>query len=189
MIKSDLFYAAFEAGFKSQTTSPIVARKRGKIPKYYAAAGKERIDFWFKVNPKASALPPFPGEFWPVIETEQFRYDETDNGLVSWYQYTDGQMKEEMKRHQWSVFAKFENQTDFEFKSSKRSRDAHLPSLRRRIEEDFRANWPHEALYYMDEQDAENWGKLFARQLIPWVEKFWANPETLDGYMWRVHWK
>jgi len=189
MIKSDLFYAAFEAGFTSQPTSPIVTRKRGRIPKYCAAAGSEKVDFWFKVNSKASALPPFPGEFWPVIETEQFKCNETDNGLISWYQYTDRQMKDEMKRLQWSVFAKFENQTDFKLKSSRPMRDAHLPSLRRGIEEDFLANRPHTALYYFDEQDAEHWGKLFSRQLIPWIEKCWANPETLNGYMWRVHWK
>lgn len=189
MIKSDLFYAAFEVGFKSQPTSPILVRKRGKIPKYCATAGNEKVDFWFKVNPKASALPPFPGEFWPIIESEQFRYNETDNGLISWYQYTDGKMKDEMKRIQWSVFEKFEKQSDFEFKSLQGTRDAHLPSLRRSLEGDFLANCPHTALYYFDEQDAEHWGKLFARQLIPWIEKFWTNPETLDGYMWRVHWK
>src|SRR5271170_5535611 len=124
MIKSDFFYAAFEAGFTSQPTSPIVARKRGKVPKYCAAAGTEKVDFWFKVNPKASALPPFPGEFWPVIETGQFRYNERDNGLISWYQYSNEQMKDEMKRLQWSVFTKFENQADFRFESSRRLRDA-----------------------------------------------------------------
>ena len=98
-------------------------------------------------------------------------------------------MKEEMKRLQWSVYAKVENQTDFERETQRGLRNAFLPSWRRFIEDDFRAREPHTALYYLDAQDAEQWGKLFAVQLIPWIEKFWADPETLQGYMWRVHWK
>jgi hypothetical protein len=181
MIKSDLFYAAFEAGFASQQTSPIITRNRGKIPKYCAAAGKEKVSFWFKVNPKASAMPPLPGVFWPEIKTEQFHANERDNGLVSWYQYASVPMKVEMKRLQWLVFTKFENLTGFKYESWRGVRDAHIPTMRRFIEEDFRPQWPHAHLHYLDQEDAELWGKLFARQLVPWVEKFWADPETLDG--------
>ena len=172
MIKSDKFYASFTAGFGSRRTSPHIVRRRGKIPKYYAAVGSEEISFWFKVNPKASGLIIHPGEFWPVIETSGFRYNKDDNVIVSWYQYSDSQMKDEMKCLQWSVYRKL----------------ADDPLIRRLIEHDFREGSPHDALYYTDESDAELWGILFAMQLVPWMERFRAGPETLDGYMWRVHW-
>jgi hypothetical protein len=188
MIKSDAFYSAFEKGFASQQTSPLIARRRGKIPKYYAVVGQEELSFWFKVNPKASAQPPLPGEFWPVIEAKQLRHDQKDNGLLSWYQYTDESINGEIKAFQWSVYAKLEGQNKFERESARRVRDAFLPSIRRSIKTDIRVGCPHDALYYLDEQDAEFWGKLFAIHLVSWMQKFCTAPETLEGYMWRVHW-
>lgn len=176
-IKSDIFYAAFAAGFASQKTSPLISKRRGKIPKYYAVFGDDELSFWFKVNPKASASPFYPGEFWPVIETKNLRRDQRDDGLVSWYQYTDQSINEEMKAFQWSVYAKAEAQCS-----------ALLSLIRRAIEDGFEVGWPHTALYYVDARDAEFWGKLFAVHLLPWMERFCANPETLEGYMWRVHW-
>ncbi len=188
MIKSDVFYSAFEKGFASQQTSPLIARRRGKIPKYYAVVGQEELSFWFKVNPKASALPPLPGEFWPVIEAKLLRYNQRDKGLLSWYQYTDDSMNAEMKSFQRSVYAKVEGQNTFVSESARGLRDAFLPCLQRSIEADVRVGCPHDALYYVDERDAEFWGKLFAVQLVPWMERFCAAPETLEGYMWRLHW-
>lgn len=188
MIKSDVFYSAFEKGFASQQTSPLIAKRRGRIPKYYALVGPEELSFWFKVNPKASAMPYLPGEFWPVIEAKQLRYNEKDKGLLSWYQYTDESINAEMKAFQWSVYAKVENQTTFERESLRRLRDSFLPSLRRDIEHELRVGSPHDPLFYLDARDAEFWGKLFAVHLLPWMERFCAAPETLDGYMWRVHW-
>lgn len=188
MIKSDAFYGAFEKGFASQRTSPLIARRRGKIPKYYAVVGEEELSFWFKVNPRASAMPPWPGEFWPVIKTKLLRYNKSDDGTLSWYQYTDESINAEMKAFQWSVYLKVEGLSTFESESARRLRDAHLPSLRRDIEGKVRVNWPHDPLYYVDERDAEFWGKLFAVHLVPWMERFRAAPETLDGYMWRMHW-
>jgi hypothetical protein len=97
-------------------------------------------------------------------------------------------MNDEMKCFQWSVYSKVENQTEFEYKNGQRLTAAFLPSFRRNIQEDFRVGSPHEPLYYLDDGDAEFWGKLFALHLLPWMERFCASPETLDGYMWRVHW-
>ncbi len=188
MIKSDVFYSAFEKGFASQQTSSLIVKRRGKIPKYYAMVGQEELSFWFKVNPKASALPPLPGEFWPVIEARLLRYNQRDSGVLSWYQYTDEAMNAEMKALQWSVYAKVEGQNTFENECVRGLRDAFLPCLRRSIEADVRVGCPHDALYYVDERDAEFWGKLFAVQLVPWMQRFGAAPETLEGYMWRVHW-
>ncbi len=188
MIKSDLFYSAFEKGFASVKTSPLIAKRRGKIPKYFATVGEDELSFWFKVNSKASGMPNLPGQFWPVIEATKLRYNEKDNGLVSWYQYTDESMNGEMKTFQWAVYDKVVEQTEFESESARRYRDAYLPTLLRDIESNFKVNRPHDALYYLDERDAEFWGKLFAVHLVPWMEWFSAAPETLDGYMWRVHW-
>lgn len=177
MIKSEAFYSAFAAGFASQKTSPQIAKSRGKIPKYYATFGNDELSFWFKVNPKASGNPLYPGEFWPVIETKKLRYNPEDDGLVSWYQYADKSMNDEMTAFQWSVYAKAESRCV-----------TLLPLIRRDIEHGFEVGWPHTALYYVDEQDAEFWGKLFAVHLLSWMDRFCANPETLEGYMWRVHW-
>jgi hypothetical protein len=188
MIRSDLFYAAFERGFRSCATSPFVTRRRGKIPKYLAVVGDDQLSFWFKVNPKASAIPHQAGEFWPVIESKTLRYDERDDGLLSWYQYTDPETLAAMKRIQWSVYGKAENQTHFEHETWRQALKASLPLMRGFIEHEFQPGWPHTALYYLDETDAEAWGKLFSKQLPPWVQHFSAAPETLEGYMWRVYW-
>jgi len=188
MIKSDKFYAAFDKGFASQRTSPLIARKRGKIPKYHALVGSEEVFFWFKVNSKASAMPNLPGEFWPVIEASQLRHNQRDDGLLSWYQYSDQSINDEMKCFQSSVIAKVENQTKFEYPHGQKLRDAFLPGYQRDIAAGFEVGWPHTPLYYLHEYDAEFWGKWFAVQLVPWMERFRANPETLEGYMWRVHW-
>lgn len=188
MIKSEAFYSAFEKGFASQQTSPLIAKRRGKIPKYCAVVGGEELSFWFKVNSKASALPPLSGEFWPVIKAKQLRYNQRDDGLLSWYQYTDESINAELKSFQWSVYAKVEGQNTFERESARKIRDAFLPSLRRSIEADIRVGCPHDALYYLDERDAEFWGKLFAVHLVPWIERYCTAPETLEGYMSRVHW-
>src|SRR5690349_16949777 len=188
MIKSAVFYSAFEKGFASQKTSPSIARRRGKIPKYYAVVGQEELSFWFRVNAMASAWPGEPGEFWPVIEAKSLRYDKKDDGGLSWYQYTDESIIGEMKAFQWSVYAKVEGQKTFESEHARKFRDLRLPYLRRCIEGEVWVGNPHAALYYLDERDAELWGKLFAIHLVPWMERFCAAPETLDGYMWRVHW-
>jgi len=177
MIKSDIFYAAFATGFASQQTSPIIRKRRGKIPKYYAAFGDDELSFWFKVNPKASGLLFRPGEFWPVIETKKLRYSQNDNGLVSWYQYADESMNGEMTAFQWSVYEKADSLPG-----------TLLSLVRREIESGFEVGWPHTALFYVDAHDAQFCGKLFAVHLLPWMKRFCAKPETLDGYMWRVHW-
>jgi hypothetical protein len=188
MIKSDVFYTAFAKGFASQQTSPLIAKRRGKIPKYYAPFVEDEVSFWFKVNSKASAFPNLPGEFWPVIVLKNMRYNEQDGGLVSWYQYADDSMNDEMTAFQWSVYTKVEKQTEFELPFYRSCRDSNLMQYQRNIQNGFQVGWPHTALLYLDEHDAEFWGKLFAVHLLPWMAKFCTQPETLKGYMWRMHW-
>ncbi len=188
MIKSDLFYAAFAAGLASQQKTPLIRKRPSKIPKYYATFAEDELSFWFKVNSRTSAFPNLPGEFWPVIMIKHLRNNKRDDGLVSWYQYADNSMNDEMTAFQWSVFAKVKNQTEFESAFYRSCRDSNLRHYRRTIQEGFQVGWPHTALFYLDERDAEFWGKLFAVHLPTWMARFCACPETLEGYMWRVHW-
>lgn len=189
MIKSNLFYAAFERGFGSHATSPAIVRRRGKIPKYQARIDSDEVHFWFKVNPKASAIPNQPGHFWPVIESKTLRYNNRDDGLLSWYQYTDAEMIQQMTQLQWGVFAKAGDQQTFELDIW---RDllmgSCLPLMKTSIEMGFQPGSPHTGLYYLDEADAAAWGALFSAQLVQWLERYRLAPETLEAYMWRVHW-
>src|SRR5438105_8422793 len=103
MIKSEVFYRAFEAGAASIGLPEGVLRGKGKIPKYTAHMSLSKVSFWFKVNSKASAIPHQPGEFWPDIAAPMLRHGERDDGLVSWYQYTDPAMNQEILALQRSV--------------------------------------------------------------------------------------
>lgn len=188
MIKSEMFYTAFEQGFTMALNSPYIARKRGKIPKFQSVTPTGKLDFWFKVNGKASAIPYQPGDFWPIIEIDQLRYNERDDGTVSWYQYTDEQMKDAMRRLQLKVRNKVAAQDSFEPEFWRESRDISLKFMDDCIAEEFRPGWPHTRLYYLDEADAGDWGRLFGQQIGTWMESFMKNPETLDGYMGRAEW-
>ena len=143
---------------------------------------------WFKVNPKASAIPYHAGEFWPVIEAMDFRYDPQDEGTISWYQYTDSGMEKRMRRMQQRVYDKVKKQKEFENESFRIMRDVSLGLMKEFIKQGFQARLPHTALYYLDESDAAEWGEILGKQLPVWTKKFFARPETLMGYMWRVHW-
>lgn len=50
-------------------------------------------------------------------------------------------------------------------------------------------NHPHYALYYLDEADAESWGRWLGAGMAGWLERFDAAPETLTAWCWRVLWK
>ena len=96
MIKSDVFYPAFTTAFEAACTTLDLKRRRGKVPKFDASTAAGKISFWFKVNPTASALPYQPGEFWPDIHIDSLRYNQRDDGTISWYQYTNATFEHAM---------------------------------------------------------------------------------------------
>lgn len=189
MIKQDIFYAAFERGFGLVPGSSLVTRLRGKIPKYQVMVGDVELIFWFKVNSKASAIPHQPGQFWPSVEAEGLARNERDNGIISWYQYTVQSELEELKKLQWVVFEKVKAQTNFQNPTWHKLLAEYLPVMQKSVCLEFKINSPTTPFYYLDEADAEAWGELLARHLVTWLNRFQARPETLDDYMWRVHWR
>lgn len=188
MIKSDQFYSAFSNGLAQACLIEPQLRRRGKIPKYVADTPVGKVDLWFKVNGKASALPFQAGEFWPVIEAADLRYNDRDDGTLSWYQYADASTQEEMLNQQKAVMDKVAGQRNVEPEFWETSRDISVRFMADSIKMGFNVGHPHTRLYYLDEEDAFAWGHLIGKRLPDWLERFRAAPETLEGYMWRVHW-
>lgn len=69
MIASDRFYCAFDAGLAAAGLPAAFRRTRGKKSRYDCTLQGVTLEFWFQVNPKASAIPYQPGEFRPSITT------------------------------------------------------------------------------------------------------------------------
>lgn len=189
MIKSDRFYDAFGQGVAQACPLEPQLRRRGKIPKYQADTPVGSVNLWFKVNGKASALPYQAGEFWPVIEAASLRYNARDDGTLSWYQFADEADQNEMRSLQQGVRDKVAALENIQPEFWARIRDSNVRFMSDFIEMGFRVGHPHTSLYYLDEEDAQNWGRLLGRQLQGWLDRFRAAPETLEGYMWRVHWR
>lgn len=189
MIRSELFYASFEAGLLTAGLPAGVTRSGGKIPKYTANTLAGKLKFWFKVNGKASAIPHQPGDFCPEIEADKkLRCDERDSGLVSWYQYTDEAMHEAFRTQQRRVFDKTAAQADFSIDLWRQTRDIWVNITRESLAFPFAAGFPHTRLHYLDEADARQWGVILGSQFSAWLDRFNVRPETLQRYMWRVHW-
>lgn len=189
MIKSDVFYPAFDEGFAASSEAAKLTRSRGKIPKYTAQTPAGKLSFWFKVNSKASAIPYQPGEFWPVIEAHEVRHNDRDEGLVSWYQYTDRAMDEAILVQQRVVYGKVEAQDSFEPEFWRQTRDLWLNVTRWALDLELGPGFPHTSLFYLDRADARTWGTLFGQQMAPWLARFCERPETLEAHMWRTVWR
>jgi hypothetical protein len=188
MIKSDVFYRGFESGLESVGRPAAMVRSGGKIPKYTVATPVGKLKFWFKVNGKASAIPHQPGEFWPVIESNGMAHNERDDGAISWYQYTSPEMEQAFHNQQRLVRSKTEAQASFELDLWRQTRDLWLSISRESIDLPFGPGFPHTTLYYLDEADATQWGVVIGQQFSLWLARFSKHPETLEAYMWRVHW-
>jgi hypothetical protein len=188
MVKSDAFYRCFEDGLAQTGNSERVQRSRGKLPKYKVAVPGDSVSLWFKVNGKASAIPYQPGEFWPVIEAKTMRHDTRDDGLVSWYQYTDKAMEAAIQAQRKLVYDKTREQAHFEPDFWRQTRDVWLAVSRESLELELGPGFPHTRLYYLDENDATQWGVIFGTQLETWISRFAEKPQTLQQYMWRVQW-
>jgi hypothetical protein len=188
MIKSDLFYPAFESALTAATPG-LLQRQRGKLPKFTAATATGPLSIWFKVNAKASAIPYQPGEFWPVIEAATLRYGERDSGTVSWHQYTTPEENAAILDLNRRVYAKTQAQDTFENDVYRQMRDIWLNMAAFALDQPLLPGHPHTGLHYLDEEDAHAWGALFGQQLEGWLQRFNTQPETLEMYMWRVHWQ
>lgn len=188
MIKSEAFYRCFEVGLANAGATGLLQRSKGKLPKYRIEIPDDSVSLWFKVNGKASAIPYQPGEFWPVIEAKKMRHNAQDDGLVSWYQYTDKAMEAPIVAQQRLVYQKTKDQAHFELQFWRQTRDLWLAGSRDSLDIELRPGWPHTSLYYLDEVDATQWGVIFGAQLATWINRFAETPETLKQHMWRVHW-
>ena len=187
MIESDRFYSAFDAGLCAVGLPAAFRRRRGKPSRYDCALPGGTLAFWFQVNSKASAIPNQPGEFRPSI-TAPDRGGGQDDATVSWYQYADEAMIAAFLAQQARVRDHVAAQTDFGLDIWRQQRDISLRTMQSFIDLGLRPAWPDSGLYYLDESDAQAWGRLIGTQLPAWIERYAAMPETLDAYMRRVHW-
>jgi hypothetical protein len=190
MIKSDIFYTRFDQGFEAAVPLLPIRRLKGKVSKYELASSSGPVQLLFQVNSKASAMPYAPGQFWPVITAPaSLRSGEpSDDGTISWYQYTSDAANQEVQALQRRVYEKVASQDAFSHELYRDLRDQSLEMMRTSIESPLEPRFPSTPLHYLDGDDAQAWGALFAAQLPDWLARFQAGPETLDRYMWRVHW-
>lgn len=66
MIRSGVFHSSFHRGF-APAANAVPLRRTGKSSAYEIATAAGPLALAFHVNPKASAIPRCPGEFWPVL--------------------------------------------------------------------------------------------------------------------------
>ncbi|HEU4699361.1 MAG TPA: hypothetical protein VFS40_09280 [Gemmatimonadales bacterium] len=188
MIKSGVFHASFHRGF-APALRTLPGRRTGRTSAYEIETAVGPLALAFHVNPKASAIPYCAGECWPLLHAPApLRRAEGDDGLVSWYQYTTEPEHAAIQALQRRVYAKVAAQDGFAVDVHRQMRDNSLPLLRATTEAPLEARFPHTALAYLDADDAEAWGTLLGAQLPGWLARFQAQPETLESYMWRVHW-
>ncbi|MCR6699839.1 MAG: hypothetical protein NVV68_01085 [Dokdonella sp.] len=154
MIGSDRFYCAFDAGLAAAGLPAAFRRRRGKPSRYDCALPGVTLEFWFQVNPKASAIPYQPGEFRPSI-TAPDRGGDHDDATVSWYQYADEAMIAAFLAQQARVRDHVAAQTEFEPDIWREQRDVSLRTMQSFIDLGLRPAWPDSALYYLDESDAQ----------------------------------
>ncbi|CAN5725591.1 hypothetical protein BH23GEM11_BH23GEM11_04260 [soil metagenome] len=181
MIHGPTFYRNFDAGFAEAAPPSAVTRAKGAPSRYVAETPAGPVHFWFRVNSKASAIPNHPGEFWPVIS-------DADDATVSWYQRASAEQVAAILELQKRVYDKVAAQEDFAAEVYREMRDAGLPLLLHHARTIPEPRLPHHALLYLDAGDAQAWGRLLGGAIEAWLEAFAANPETVDSYMWRVHW-
>ncbi|MFZ2956222.1 MAG: hypothetical protein WA705_04975 [Candidatus Ozemobacteraceae bacterium] len=189
MIKAELFRRSFEGGFTPNASSTELVRQSGKLIKWEKSFDGNRLVLIFPVNPKASAIPYCPGEFWPVIYWTGPKYNERDDGLISYYQYASQADIEEIQQLRKAVIKKVGEQNVFDHEVYHGIRDASLGSILAGLDAPLAPNHPHTALYYLDEDDAESWGAWFGSHIEAWIVRFRAAPETLEAWCWRNIWK
>jgi hypothetical protein len=134
------------------------------------------------VNPKVSAIPGWPGEFWPVIVWDGKRYNGRDDGTISYYQYLSAAELEAVQAMRRAVVEKTAAEDPL-----KLGRD-YLQLFFSSVELPLTPQNPHVGLYYFDETDAAMWGTWFGDHIGEWLRRFGAGPETLERWAWRVLW-
>jgi len=182
MIRADAFYPAFHAAFAGAAGDAGFRRQGRKGSKWKIRAAGDDLHFNFRVNPKASAIPGWPGEFWPVIVWDGKRYNTRDDGTISYYQYVTAAELEAVQAMRRAVVEKIAAQDPL-----KLGRD-HLQIFFSSVELPLPPQNPHVGLYYFDEAHAAMWGKWFADNIGEWLRRFCARPETLERWAWRVLW-
>jgi hypothetical protein len=182
MIRADAFYSAFDTAFASAAGDAGFRRQGRQGSKWKIRAAGDDLHFNFRVNPKASAIPGAPGEFWPVIVWDGKRYNSRDDGTVSYYQYLTAAELETVQAMRRAVVENAAAQDPLQL-----GRD-HLRIFFSSVELPLTPQNPHVGLYYFDAADAAMWGKWFGEHIGDWLRRFGAEPETLERWARRVLW-
>lgn len=189
MIKSVLFIKSFDESFIDGARLAGLDRQRSKTSKWLLKHDSGDLQFQFRVNQKASAIPYCPGEFWAEVSWNGQRYNSRDDGMVSYYQYTSDTDNEKIQALDKVVIAKVRSQETFENESFKTMRDISLGTIDIGLNKPPEPRFPNYPLYYLDSVDASAWGVWFASNIGLWIYRFQQVPETLEAWSWRVLWK
>ena len=175
------FYQAFDSGWASIPMSIQLKRLAGKTIKWKVVCPSGSVLLSIATNSKtAGLLPHLPGEYFFRITWNHFEGDEKKSDEVSWFQYTTEQEVAAYAQLQRKALEKFLAQPGKEGLRSiynYASDPTWLPC----------ANFTEDT-YYFDPEDAEEWGRWWAQSLPAWLERFNAQPESLNNWCWRVLW-
>lgn len=188
MIKADAFHRAFDRGFSEPATAAGLTRRRGRASIWLATRPAGSLTLSVRVNPKASALPFSPGEFSLDWKWEGPRTDPADDGTVSHFQYDTEADRAALPALNAAVLDRAER-LEAEPAPLRAGRDALLAVRREGLALPPVPNHPGHAFYYLDESDADAWGRWLGARLSGWLTRFDAAPETLQAWCWRVLWK
>lgn len=190
MIHSGTFYRSFDIGFMSSAPANAVSRVKGGVRKYTFRTGAGTVRVWFRVNPKASGNPCNPGEFWPeLIAPDHVRHaSRMDDGAISWYQYVSQPHIAVIQELRRKVASRSTLSVPDVPDASRDLVELGSGVGELVVDQAPEPRLPHSPLFYMNAEDAEEWGRLFGTQVSHWVQAFTADPETLVQYMSRVHW-
>lgn len=189
MIPSLEFTRAFDGAFEPGARRAGLIRRRGRASRWGLVDPGGDLQLQFRVNPRASAIPHSPGEFWPVVTWEGPRHGPRDDGAVSFYQYTTPAENEAIHALVVRVIDKVRRQDDFAHEALRTARDALLAAIDLDLDRPPEPRLPSYALYYLDAADAAAWGAWFGETVSPWIERFRKAPESLEAWSWRVLWK
>lgn len=175
------FYEAYDIGWASVPMPIELKRLAGKTIKWKVLCPSGSLIFAIATNPKtAGLLPHLPGEYFFRVTWNHSDENGKKADEVSWFQYATREESAAYAQLQRQTLEKFLRQPGKEGLRSiynYASDPTWLP----------RANFSEE-IYYFDVEDAEEWGRWWAQSLPAWLERFNAQPESLNDWCWRVLW-
>lgn len=175
------FYRNFESDFASAGLPATFTKQAGKTLKWKMPLPEGALYFKFSTNPKAAGLAEgllWPGEFRLLLEWHQGRGREKRVAEVSLFQYTNEFEVAAYGALQMQVLKKYLARGGVDPYGTL-AEQAAGPARKPRPNMD-------EWCYYVDNEDAQSWGRWHGHLIAPWTERFLTVPESREQWCRRM---